>query len=164
MKKRLNVLCLLTLVILAVKIIFEMKECVTFTKTIGYIALDSDNTTINIIMGVIIFILSVLLFYPTVRGMVSFIRFILNVNRDKIFVRENVSLLRWAGGALLYMSIMVIPAILINQRVEPPTRAINVGSAFLFESLPIILGFVFLIIAEVFVIGIKLREEQELTI
>ena len=163
MKKRLNLLCLLTLVILAVKIIFEMKGCVTFTKTIGY-ALDSDNTTINIIMGVIIFILSVLLLYPTVRGMVSFIRFILNVNRDKIFVKENVSLLRWAGGALLYMSIFSIPAIMINQRAESPTRAINVGSAFLFESLPIILGFIFLIIAEVFVIGIKLREEQELTI
>ena len=163
MKKRLNVLCLLTLVILAVKIILELKGYFSFTKIIGYIALDSD-TTFNIIFAVIILIITVLSLYPMLRGIVSFIRFILNVNRDKIFVRENVSLLRWAGGALLYMSIFAFPAILINQRIEPPTRAINVGSAFLFESLPIILGLIFLIIAEVFVLGIKLREEQELTI
>lgn len=164
MKKRLNILCLLTLMILAVKIILELKGCFSFTRAISYIALDTNNTTFNIIFAVIILIFTVLSLYPMVRGIVSFIRFILNVNRDKIFVRENVSLLRWAGGALLYMSIFAIPAILINQTIEPPTRVINIGSAFLFELLPIILGFVFLIIAEVFVIGIKLREEQELTI
>ena len=152
MKKRLNVLCLLTLVILAAKIILELKGYFSFTKILGYIALDSD-TTFNIIFTVIVLIFTILSLYPMVRGIVSFIRFILNV-----------SLLRWAGGALLYISIFSIPAIMINQRAESPTRAINVGSAFLFESLPIILGFVFLIIAEVFVIGIKLREEQELTI
>ena len=163
MKKRLNLLCLLTLVILAVKIILELKGYFSFTKILGYIALDSD-TTFKIIFTVIVLIFTILSLYPMVRGMVSFIRFILNVNRDKIFVKQNVSLLRWAGGALLYMSIFSIPAIMINQRAESPTRAINVGSAFLFESLPVILGFVFLIIAEVFVIGIKLREEQELTI
>ena len=100
MKKRLNVLCLLTLVILAVKIILELKGYFSFTKIIGYIALDSD-TTFNIIFAVIILIITVLSLYPMIRGIVSFIRFILNVNRDKIFVRENVSLLRWAGGALL---------------------------------------------------------------
>lgn len=164
MKKRLNVLCLLTLLILAAKIVLELKGCFSITRAISYVVLNSNNITFDIIFAVILLIFTILSFYPIVRGMVSFIRFILNVNKDKIFVRENVSLLRWAGGALLYMSIFAIPAILINQRIEPPTRAINVGSAFLFESLPIILGFVFLIIAEVFVIGIKLREEQELTI
>lgn len=159
MKKRLNVLCLLMLSLMLVKFILELKgSCVFVNSTLSNWGGDMNKTTFIITFGVFALIFS----YPIVRGMVSFIRFILNVNRDKIFVKQNVSLLRWAGGALIYMSIFTLPSLFINQRVE--YGAIDISSAFLHESLPIILGFVFLIIAEVFVIGIKLREEQELTI
>ena len=158
MKKRLNVLCLLMLSLMLVKFILELKgSCVFVNSTLSNWGGDMNKTTF-IITGVFALIFS----YPIVRGMVSFIRFILNVNRDKIFVKQNVSLLRWAGGALIYMSIFILPSLFINQRVE--YGAIDISSAFLHESLRIILGFLFLIIAEVFVIGIKLREEQELTI
>ena len=159
MKKRLNVLCLLMLALMLVKFILELKGSFAFVNsTLGVWSDESNKTILDITFWVFALIFS----YPIVRGMISFIRFILNVNREKIFVKQNVSLLRWAGGALIYMSIFTIPSLLINQKAE--YGAIDISSAFQHESLRIILGFLFLIIAEVFVIGIKLREEQELTI
>lgn len=159
MKKRLNFLCALIMVIITVKIIQALNEACFFVNYIHEHLTDAQGKTAYEVFA---FILVIPFVYPLVRGIVSFFRFVLNVNRDKVFVKDNVSLLRWAGGGLIYMSVMSFPSILINQKVAQ--IPLNIGSAFAHESFHIMMGFLFLIIAEVFLIGIKLREEQELTI
>ena len=77
-------------------------------------------------------------------------------------MKENIPLLRWSGWGLLYAIIIEFPAILINQRME--NKPVSLTSAFEQKYDAILLAILLLIIAEVFVIGIKLREEQELTI
>ena len=83
-------------------------------------------------------------------------RFILNVNRDKVFVWQNVALLRWAGWGLLIPYIIIIVSELLN---HVPIRQIYIE-----DSDSLIFGVFCLIMAEVFAIGLKLKEEQDLTI
>ena len=83
-------------------------------------------------------------------------RFVLNVNRDKVFVWENVPLLRWTGWGLLISTVIIA----VHDLVEriPADRIYN-------ENMDDIIFSVFcLMMAEVFVIGLKLKEEQDLTI
>ena len=87
---------------------------------------------------------------------VCFVRFVLNVNHDEVFTWENVGLLRWTG-------IGVAVTALCN-------TAIDLGnSVIVAQSLSnhiefLIFGVFCLIMTEVFGIGLKLREEQDLTI
>jgi bacteriorhodopsin len=91
-----------------------------------------------------------------IRSFIAFVRFILNVNHDKVFVKENIPLLRWAGWG------MMIPAIIysVHDLVEH-FPADNVYNSYMDD---FVFGLFCLIIAEVFAIGLKLKEEQDLTI
>ena len=159
MKKRLNFLCTIMLLLIIAEIVLAFKG--TVFDSYGKIAIPWDNSEFRIFIIVFI-VLCIVLLYPAIRSMVSFIRFIWNVNRDKVFVKENIPLLRWSGWGLLYAIIIEFPAILINQKME--NKPVSLTSAFEQEYDAILLAVLLLIIAEVFVIGIKLREEQELTI
>lgn len=97
--------------------------------------------------------------FAVVAALVSFvclIRFILNVNRKEVFVWENVNLLRLTGCGLMIFAVVATGDELItgSSFVEVYDHAFDV---FLF-------GVFTLIMAEVFAIGLKLQEEQELTI
>ena len=85
-----------------------------------------------------------------------FVRFILNVNRDKVFVWDNVILLRITGLGLLVAGLFAA----VDEFLH--------GSGFtqVYEDyIDVLLFCVFnLIVAEVFAIGLKLKLEQDLTI
>lgn len=87
---------------------------------------------------------------------VCFIRFILNVNRNKVFEWDNVLMLRITGlGLLLFALLGSAEELLSGVSLE------RVYDDF-FE---ILIFCVFnLMVAETFAIGLKLKEEQDLTI
>ena len=157
MKKKLNVLCAVMMLLMIAQIVLAFKGTISY----GKITFPWENSEFRTFI-ILYIVLCIVLLYPVIRSFVSFIRFILNVNRDKVFVKENIPLLRWSGWGLLYAIIIELPAILINQKME--NKPVSFTSAFEQQYDAILLAILLLIIAEVFVIGIKLKEEQELTI
>ena len=91
----------------------------------------------------------------------------LNVNRDKIFVKENTTLLRKTGKGIFLYNVFTLISILTGYYMSVimnQPQAIQLSWAYRSVIYPIILAFFCWIIAEVFALGIKLKEEQELTI
>lgn len=157
MKKKLNVFCVLMLVLMALQVI--MSVVLNFNEHVqafneGW--QEGRNGDYVSFGGLLIVILGVACFYLIIRSLVSLVRFILNVNRDKVFVWQNVALLRWAGWGLLIPYIIIIVSELLN---HVPIRQIYIE-----DSDSLIFGVFCLIMAEVFAIGLKLKEEQDLTI
>ena len=103
-----------------------------------------------------IVVIGLICIYVGVRSTIYFIKFILNINRNKVFIKENIRYLRWIGwGNLTCSAFVVLNTILLQ--IDVWENLLDQTGYFIFA----IFGF---IIAEVFSIGIKLREEQELTI
>ena len=160
MKKRLNVFCVLMLVIMALEIV--MPFILSFNDNAQAFSegwqdgRDNSLTAGKVTVDVIMFLIAILILYLVVRSFVSFIKFILNVNHDKVFVRDNVPLLRWAGWGYLAAHIfLVIADSLENKPLE---------KLYFEHADGIVLSVFILIVAEVFTIGLKLKEEQDLTI
>ena len=171
MKKKLNFLCILALSLLTVGGAWTGGECVKgffmFNKSL-FTGGDVPKAII-----VITILLALFIFYFLIRAFISFIRFIVNVNRDKVFVKENLSLLRWTGkGILIYNVVLILcewPTYIVISSDSYITKYGNTHLLGLKNHLIdngyfIIFAIFCLIIAEVFAIGIKLKEEQELTI
>lgn len=156
MKKKLNLFCVLILVLKAAQIIIG--NVMSFGENAQAFKEgweDGGKTETN--SGeLLIVILGIACIFLIIRSLIAFVRFILNVNRDKVFVWENVPLLRWTGwGLLTATAIIAIHDLLEHIPVERIYN--NSIDDFIFS--------VFcLIMAEVFIIGLKLKEEQDLTI
>ncbi len=161
MKKRLNVLCLLMLLIFVVQTIFMFEFLITYDYAVGsHSSLPKYITELNPIHQLLIYggivVTGLICIYVAVRSTIYFIKFILNINRNKVFIKENIRYLRWIGwGYLTCSAYAVINTIILQSHVWE--NLLDQAGYFIFA----IFGF---IIAEVFSIGIKLREEQELTI
>lgn len=156
MKKKLNVFCVLMLLIMAVEVVM------TFVLSFGDYAQsfneglhDGRSKSITAV-EVIMLVIAIPILYIMVRSFVSFIKFILNVNRDKVFVWENVPLLHWAGWGYLAGHVYTLIIDLLER--EPLEKM------YLEHTDGIVFAVFILIVAEVFTIGLKLKEEQELTI
>lgn len=113
------------------------------------------------------FILASILIAFSVYVLVSFIRFIRNVNKEKIFHWDNVRLLRKMGWSLLLVYLVNILFVWLSywdasQSLELEHYTLNYSH---FLSDPMLLeGAIALVAAEVFAIGLRLQEEQDLTI
>ena len=161
MKKYLNVLCVLMLVLMAVNIVTplvmdgkEMAQAFNEGRQVasqGGVESPFDAFIIifMVLTGIPVGILVVVSF-------VNFIKFILNVNNDKVFVWENVPLLRWSGRGMLISLIWLFVFSLPMQG--------SIGKFFYDYTDSLILSVFILIVAEVFAIGMKIKEEQDLTI
>lgn len=96
-----------------------------------------------------------------------FVKFFVSINRLEIFTWKNVSLLRKTGAAVLAITAVtwldgIIANCMAAQLVSISDRIID--WTYSFNVAMFVLGFFTLIVAEVFAIGLKMREEQELTI
>ncbi len=171
MKKKLNFLCILALSLLAVGGAWtggeSVKGFILFNKSLFS---GGDIPTVGV---VIIMLLSLFIFYFLIRAFISFIRFIVNVNHDKVFVKENLSLLRWTGkGILIYNVVLILcewPTYFVMSSDSyinkfGNTHLLGLKNHMIDNGYFIIFAIFCLIIAEVFAIGIKMKEEQELTI
>lgn len=96
-----------------------------------------------------------------------FIRLMVAINRQEIFCWSNVHRLRRIGVLMSLGFLMCALQIYCSFRVQGEVFAMQGYSFSLREAIDLsnlLLGLVALIVAEVFALGLKLKEEQELTI
>ena len=172
MKKKLNVLCITMLALIVIeffRLSWEMTGSAKFFRStlessFSGGSIDWEFFWVTVVSAVfIILILNLTL----IKGLVSFVKFMLNVNRDKIFVKENTTLLRKTGKGIFLYNVFTLISILTGYYMSVimnQPQSIQLSWAYRSVIYPIILAFFCWIIAEVFAIGIKLKEEQELTI
>lgn len=105
--------------------------------------------------------------FATVFAIYIFFRVIISINKSVIFDWKNVRRLRWVGGSLILAFICSLTTIAITSCNLSDVFALE-GYAFSFSELvsitSLLLGLSALIVGEVFAIGLRMKEEQELTI
>ncbi|MBO7470303.1 MAG: DUF2975 domain-containing protein, partial [Bacteroidaceae bacterium] len=164
MKKKLNFLCITMLTLIVIefaRLCWEMKGFVKFFQhNMESIFADGSIDWVLFWVTIIAAALTLLILYLTlIRGLISFVKFMLNVNRDKIFVKDNVSLLRKTGKGIFLYNVFTLISILtgyfISVQFNQP-QSLQLSWAYRSVIYPIILAFFCWVIAEVFAIGIKL--------
>lgn len=154
MKKRLNIFCVLMLLLMATMVVM--------TFVTGADAFQEgwekghEAGPANTWPQLLEFFAEMFAIVAALVSFISFIRFILNVNRNKVFVWENVNLLRLTACGL-----MVLALVAAGDELYTGCSLVEVYDHF-FDAF--IFGVFNLIVAEVFAIGLKLQEEQDLTI
>lgn len=112
-------------------------------------------------------LLSFILIIFGIKAVLQFIKFIRNINRSDIFCWANVKLLRKLGTSLLITFATTLTSTYmhtwqLSQVLKIPGYSYNWLNPFSHSSL--LLGVLAFVIAEVFAIGLKMKEEQDLTI
>ena len=159
MKKKLNVFCVLMLALKAAQVIIGNvmsfgENAQAFNK--GWEEGGQATDMSSFWGGFFEMMIGLAVIFLIIRAFIAFVRFILNVNRDRVFVWDNVPLLRWTGWGMLASTVIIFVYDLLNH--IPADIIYN-------ETMDDFIFSVFcLITAEVFVIGLKLKEEQDLTI
>ena len=154
MKKRLNIFCVLMLLLMATMVVMTFvtgADAFQEGWNKGRNALPANTW-----LALLEFFAEMFAIVAALVSFISFIRFILNVNHNEVFVWENVNLLRLTACGLMILALVASCDEFITgcSFVEVYEHFFD---AFLF-------GVFNLIIAEVFAVGLKLQEEQELTI
>ena len=108
--------------------------------------------------------------YPFIKAsiyyLLVFIQLIVAINKSDIFNWKNVRRLRWLGVALLLNFISeAVPALMNDYELSSVFSLSGYSMETSIDSVMlVILGLVSLIVGEVFAIGLKMKEEQDLTI
>lgn len=100
-------------------------------------------------------------------SVVFFVKLIISINKSDIFNWKNVRRLRFLGGALILSFFCSVISICITNSELSEALSIPGYSLHLSELLSVltlVLGIVSLLVGEVFAIGLRLQEEQDLTI
>ena len=154
MKKRLNIFCVLMLLLMATMVVMTFVTGADAFQE-GW-EKGSNAEPANTWAHLLEFFAELFAIVAAIVSFLSFVRFILNVNRNKVFVWENVNLLRLAACGL-----MVLAVVAAGDELYTGCGFVEVYDHF-FDAF--IFGVFNLIVAEVFAIGLKLQEEQDLTI
>lgn len=149
MKKYMNVLCVLILVLTLV-------DLVVFFFFTGDHAVSLKNLD-SFSLGSLLCLLLVCLLAlgAAVMSFVYFIKYILNVNRNQVFTEKNISLLRKYGLCALLIGVCVIILSISIITGNSFADALSDGINALVE------GFFALLMGEVFGIGLKLKESKK---
>lgn len=112
-------------------------------------------------------LLSWVMLFLIIRALKRFFQLIRNINRGLIFDWKNVKYLRRLGILLLaafacYASMIIISNYHVSQLVE--LRGCDFSYLIVFSDPILPLGFVSLLVGEIFAIGLRMKEEQDLTI
>ena len=150
MKKYINVLCVLILLLMLADIVVDL----FFSESAPVSMKDVDTLSTGTLLFTMLLCLIIL--GGVFMAFVYFIRFILNVNRNQVFTAKNVSLLRKYGACALIVgaSFIIFSATVItgNSLVDALLDGIDTLGEGLFA----------LLMGEVFGIGLKLQKETEL--
>jgi len=161
MKKKMNFLCLLMFAVIIAEfvlgIVLGFSEGVQAFKQGWEEGRAHPHTFHHGFFGdAALLLLCFVIIFVGLYALACFIRFIRNVNRDQVFTWENVSLLRWSGWGLLTMEV----AMILFDAIE----GFSLSYIYQEDTNDLIFGVFILIVAEAFAIGLKLKEEQDLTI
>ncbi len=110
---------------------------------------------------------SLAVFVLQVAALVAFVCFVRNANRKRVFIRSNTTLLRLMGWCLVAAGVIMTAVscydtYLAQQSFSLSGYVVNYGDSFYWEA--VIFGLFALVMAEAFALGLKMKEEQELTI
>ena len=154
MKKRLNIFCVLMLLLMATMVVMTFVTGADAFQEGWEKGREAEpaNTWAHLLE----FFAEMFAIVAALVSFISFVRFILNVNRNKVFVWENVNLLRLAACGL-----MILAVVAAGDELYTGCSLVEVYDHF-FDAF--IFGVFNLIVAEVFAVGLKLQEEQDLTI
>ena len=154
MKKKLNLFCVLMLLLMVAQVVtMFVMNAGDFEE--GWQSGASDQTTSGW-TAIIVYLYGFVVIAAAIVSFVCFLRFILNVNQNNVLTGENVNLLRLTGVGLLINTVFVLCFTLWEGE--------NFAVAF-DKAIGLMIFSVFnLIVAEAFAIGLKLKEEQDLTI
>ena len=154
MKKKLNFFCVLMLLLMVAQVVTTfVMGADAFQEGWQKGASDQATSGWTDLIG---FLFAFVVIVAAIGSFVCFLRFILNVNQNNVLTGENVNLLRLTGIGLLIITVFVLCSTLWEGE--------NFAVAF-DETIGLMIFSVFnLIVAEAFAIGLKLKEEQELTI
>lgn len=154
MKKKLNILCVLLLVLMIASFVMScLAGAEDFAK--GWHEGANHHEPMGA-YGILCMFTLLIGFFVWLYAIGCFIRFILCVNHGEVFTWDNVSLLRIVGWCFIITPIIVIGV--LTPEIDRPLEAWS-------DVLSSVLDGVFvLIMAEAFAIGLKLKEEQDLTI
>lgn len=97
-----------------------------------------------------------------------FIKFIINISKSRIFVKKNVTLLRQISFLLLAIAVITITESVANEYLFSSFNFTMEGyqlSAFMpFPWSDLLMALICLLMAQVWALGIEIKEDQELTI
>ena len=153
MKKKLNFLCIMLLVLMIASMVMTVLAGASDFKQ-GWEdgAKTPETTSYGIIAGLVIFASFLVYIY----AFACFVRFILCVNHGEVFTWTNVDLLRTVGRCIVVTTTVMCSVISFS--------SMNLWDTWT-DGISIICDGIFiLIMAEAFSIGLKLKEEQDLTI
>lgn len=153
MKKKLNLLCIMLLILMIVGMVMAGLAGVSDFKR-GYEdgMNESGTSAYNIIEGLVVFASFLVYIY----AFACYVRFILNVNHGEVFTWTNVDLLKTVGWCIVVTTTVMCTSMSFDNidLLDTWSDAISIITD----------GIFILIMAEVFSIGLKLKEEQDLTI
>ena len=154
MKKKLNLFCVLMLLLMVAQVVtMFVMNAGDFEE--GWQSDASDQTTSGW-TAIIVYLYGFVVIVAAIVSFVCFLRFILNVNQNNVLTGENVNLLRLTGVGLLIITVFALCSTLWEGENFAVALDKNIGL--------MILSVFNLIVAEAFAIGLKLKEEQDLTI
>lgn len=124
---------------------------------------DSSGTAgsiLSVIIGIAIMVAGII-------TLVSFIRFVLNINRNNIFTRKNTKYLKRIGWCMVIIGLLATIKYCNDVYAATQTFSLTgytIGYSDAVYTGTILFGLFSLVMAESFSIGLKMKEEQELTI
>lgn len=102
-----------------------------------------------------------------IYAIVQFVKMIRNIHRNIIFDWANVKRLRRLGFSLILCFCCSLVTFAINNHLVSQVISLkdcNFSIAFQFSDPTLLIGFTALLFAEIFAIGLKMKEENDLTI
>jgi hypothetical protein len=149
MKKYMNVLCVLILALTLIDLVS------TFFVGSRDVSISLDPQSLSLGPAVFLLVVALVALAAVIICFVTFIKFILNVNRNEVFTKKNISLLRRYGiSALLSGVCMIILIVYMG-------IALNEALTDCLDTF--IEGFFALLMGEVFSIGLKMQEGKNTT-
>lgn len=127
----------------------------------------TSDSRYTMFTALIVILISIAELVFAVMLIVHFMKFVLNVNRQRVFEHDNIRHLRWVGGLLLFFGILeTMEAMIDTYRASEFIHLSHYQILYsqTIETSTIVCGLVTLILAETFAIGMKMKEEAELTI
>lgn len=102
----------------------------------------------------------------TISALIIFVMLILSINKSQIFEWKNVRRLRWLGSLLIISFLFYLIPQVVNYWGSKEVFALDkyIIAPLALQATDLLLGLGCLIVAETFAIGLKMKEEQELTI
>ena len=149
MKKYMNVLCVLILALTLIDLVS------TFFVGSRDVSISLDPKSLSLGTAVFLLVVVLVAFAAAIICFVTFIKFILNVNRNEVFTTKNISLLRKYGVYTLLCGVCMI-ILIVYMGI-----ALNEALTDCLDTF--IEGFFALLMGEVFSIGLKMQEGKNTT-